>query len=261
MSILLPLYTYPWAGVWEPLYWEANKNPHLNFTVIINPCSGPCMNSLPPQEYITEIPKLSQYANIHKLGYVATNYTDKPIDDTLAEIRQWGKWPVLMNDSSMAVDGIFFDETPGLYQWQKHDYLTVAATEVRREDGGLGDGVVVHNPGTLPDPTWHYLDIADITVIFEDSFANFISAATFNAIKNFPSLANFSTQAFAVMVHSVGSVPDELTEWTARQMKELAGWNYVTDVSAVGEWWHSFPLILDVWVTEYAGASVCAGKR
>ncbi|KAF1953874.1 hypothetical protein CC80DRAFT_494129 [Byssothecium circinans] len=252
MSILLPLYTYPWPGVWEPLYWEANKNPHINFTVIINPCSGPCMDSLPPQVYIDEIPKLSQYTNIRKLGYVATNYTDKPIADTLAEVRQWGKWPALMTDSRMAVDGIFFDETPGLYHWQKHDYLTVAANEVRLNDSGLGQKLVVHNPGVLPDPIWHYLDIANITVIFENHFAAFISAVNFNALKSFPSRSNYPISAFAMMLHSMGSIPDELTEWTARQMKKLVEWNYATEVATVGEWWHSFPQTLDVWVTKYA---------
>ena len=100
------------------------------------------MDSLPPQVYIDEVPKIAQYANIRKLGYVATNYTNKPIADLLAEIRQWGKWPALMNDNRLAVDGIFFDETPGSYDWQKHDYLKVAAEEVRLEGSGLGEKVV-----------------------------------------------------------------------------------------------------------------------
>ncbi|CAI6341857.1 unnamed protein product [Periconia digitata] len=251
MSVLLPLYTFPWPGVWEPLYWEANKNPELNFTVVINPCSGPCMDALPPQAYIDEIPKLALYPNIRTLGYVATNYTDKPLVNTTAEIHRWGDWPNLMNSSKFAVDGIFFDETPGLYHWQKHDYLKAAADEVKK-DRNLGQKIVVHNPGTLPDYTWHYLDIADITVIFEDTFANFITAPRFNAIKDFPRLSNYSTDALSLMIHSMGNIPQELTEWTAEQTKELAGWNYATSVNELGEWWHSFPDIFDLWTTKYA---------
>ena len=82
----------------------------MNYTVIVNPCSGPCLNSLPEQPYIDEIPKLSKYPNIRKLGYVATNYTEKSIDTVLAEIHQYSLWPSLMNDTRMNVDGIFFDE-------------------------------------------------------------------------------------------------------------------------------------------------------
>jgi hypothetical protein len=198
------------------------------------------------------------------------------MEKTVGEIRQWGKWPELYNDSRMAVDGIFFDETPGLYDWKKHDYLKAVADEVRKADSGLGKKVVgeliaspytsqfpigsnksvclVHNPGTLPDPTWNYLDIANITVIFENHFASFIAAAKFNAIKNFPSLSGYPTSAFSMMLHSMGSIPDELTEWTATQMRSMAGWNYATDVSVVGEWWHSFPQTLDLWITGYGNS-------
>ena len=89
-------------------------------------------------------------------------------------------------------------------------------------------------------------------MIFENHFAAFISASTFNAIKNLPSLSGYPASAFAMMLHSTGSVPDELTEWTAKQMRKLAGGNYATEVAEVGEWWHSFPKTLDVWVSKYA---------
>jgi len=89
---------------------RAHKNPRLNYTVILNPCSGPCLNSLPEQAYIDEIPKLAAYPNIRKLGYVSTNYTDRLLETVLAEIRQYSLWPSVMNDTRMNVDGIFFDE-------------------------------------------------------------------------------------------------------------------------------------------------------
>lgn len=120
---------------------SAVNNPNVNFSVILNPCSGPCMSSLPEQVYITEIPNLKRYPNVKTLGYVATNYTDKSLDSVIAEIHQYALWPTLMNESRMAVDGIFFDETPGLYHWQKHDYLKAAADEVRKSEG-LGQKLV-----------------------------------------------------------------------------------------------------------------------
>jgi hypothetical protein len=123
------------------IVFRAGNNTNLSFNVILNPCSGPCLGSLPEPAYIEEIPKLKDYPNIRTLGYVATNYADKALDSVLAEIRQWESWPILMNDTRMAVDGIFFDEIPGLYQWQKHDYLKTATDTVQQSEL-LGDKLI-----------------------------------------------------------------------------------------------------------------------
>ncbi|KAF2710541.1 hypothetical protein K504DRAFT_405813 [Pleomassaria siparia CBS 279.74] len=255
MSILLPLYIYPNPGAWDPLYWVASNNPTLNLSVIINPCSGPCMGSLPEAPYLTEMPKLKNYANIRTLGYVATNYTNKPIDSLIAEIDTYAKWPALLNESRVAVDGIFFDETPGPYDWRAHDYLTLAKNEVK-SNAGLGQQVIVHNPGTIPYIPWNYLDLADITVIFEDTYANFIDVTTFNALKTLYTNANTTTSAFALMLHTVPNIPDELIDWTVKQMKEIAGWSYMSSVSVPGEYWHSFSTIFTLFVTKYAARTV-----
>ena len=75
------------------------------------------MSSLPEAPYISEIPRLRDYPNIKTLGYVATNYTDKALDDVLSEIERWSDWPSLLNDTRMSVDGILYvlfppDTTP-----------------------------------------------------------------------------------------------------------------------------------------------------
>lgn len=70
------------------------------------------MSSLPEAPYISEIPRLSDYPNIKTLGYVATNYTDKPLENVVAEIERWEDWPSLLNDSRMAVDGILYASVP-----------------------------------------------------------------------------------------------------------------------------------------------------
>jgi hypothetical protein len=89
------------------------------------------MGSLPDQVYLDEMPKLRAYPNIRTLGYVATNYADKPIDDVLAEIGMYAKWPKLSNDTKMRVDGIFLDETPSTYDAEEYEYLKIASQAVR----------------------------------------------------------------------------------------------------------------------------------
>ncbi|PSN60636.1 hypothetical protein BS50DRAFT_604619 [Corynespora cassiicola Philippines] len=239
MSILLPLYIYPWPGVWDPLYWAAGNNTNLNITVVVNPCSGPCLTGLPEAPYRTEIPKLKTYPNIRTLGYVATNWANKPIADLLSEIRRYAEWAAIMNDPSMAVDGIFFDETPGPYQWQSHDYLKVATDEVKGSQG-LGQRLVVHNPGVLPDHTWNYLDLADITVIFEDTYAALLDAQRFHALRDFQNASKRPKSALAIMMHTIPNVPDELLDWVVGQMRDMVGWSFVSSIGEPGEYWHSF---------------------
>jgi hypothetical protein len=87
------------------------------------------------------MPRLKDYPNIRSLGYVATNYTNKPIEDVMLEIRTYADWPHILSDERVAVDGIFFDETPGTYDWRWHDYLKVLRDEVKGAKG-LGEKVV-----------------------------------------------------------------------------------------------------------------------
>ena len=102
---------------------------------------------------------------------------------------------------------------------------------------------------------WNYLDLANTTVIFEDTFANFIDATKFNALKQFHSVTNLPTSAFSIMVHSIGNIPDELVTWTVTQMEHMAEWNFATNVATAGEYWHSFSAIFDLFIRHYGHLS------
>lgn len=90
------------------------------------------------------MPKLKDYPNIRTLGYVSTNYTNRPIEDVMLDIRTYAKWPQLLGslgNGTFGVDGIFFDETPGAYDWRAYEYLEIVGEEVRSHEG-LGEQVV-----------------------------------------------------------------------------------------------------------------------
>jgi hypothetical protein len=231
------------------------------------------------------MPKLKDWPNIRTLGYVATNYTNKPLDTVLAEIQTYANWTSILNNTKMAVDGIFFDETPGAYDWKAHDFLKAAADEVRRQPR-LGQQVVgtchpppansrlpvlsprtipqassppnlptlVHNPGAIPFIPWNYLDIANITVVFENTWTQWIDSTHYNDIKSLPANSNLTKDNFALMLHSVPSIPDDLLGWTAKAMKNMTGWNFVSSVGVAGEYWHSFSSVFGSWVSSYAAA-------
>jgi hypothetical protein len=54
------------------------------------------------------------------------------------------------------------------------------------------------------------------------------------------------------MLHSLGDVPSELIEWTAKEMKVMAAYNFATSTNTAGEYWHSFAAMLDTFITSYA---------
>ncbi|KAH8650859.1 Spherulation-specific family 4 [Tricladium varicosporioides] len=239
MSILLPLYVYPWPGVWDALYTTASTHPKVNFTVILNPCSGPCVNGTPEAPYLAEIPKLKLYPNIRTLGYVATNYTNKPIDRVIEEVKTYANWSSSLNDSRMAVDGVFFDEIPGLYHWQKYAYLG-QAKDVVKSSAGLGQQVIVHNPGTVPDRVWNYLNLSDITVVYEEAFTNWLDRTTFDTLSNFQNVSSHPKSELAIMLHSLPNLTDGLLKCVVGQLEGMVDWFFVTNVAVKNEYWHSF---------------------
>ncbi|KAF2270333.1 hypothetical protein CC78DRAFT_595915 [Lojkania enalia] len=243
MSILLPLYVYPTAGAWDPLYSAAKKYPDVDFTVIINPCSGPCMGSLPDQYYLNEVPKLHNYRNIRTLGYVATNYANKELSSVLAEIDTYANWPRLTNNTKFRVEGIFFDETPSEYVSYKYEYLDRASKYVRNGTR-FRDRFVVHNPGLispslLASPSIlqnSYMNLTDITVIFEETFSKFIDKPTFEALQ----AHRLRKSKLAVILHSMPNVAKRFLDFVVEQVEDAADWVFLTDISVKDEYYHGF---------------------
>lgn len=94
---------------------------------------GPGTDALPDGNYTREIPILTSFDNVRTVGYVATDYCQKSIDDTLAEIQTYANWP--MQDPPLQVDGIFFDETPAAYSNDSFQYLQSATNAVQSAEG------------------------------------------------------------------------------------------------------------------------------
>jgi hypothetical protein len=204
--------------------------------------------------------------------------------DVVNEIDIYARWANLLGDAKYSVDGIFFDEIPGTYDWQSHDYLKRAAEEVNFQNG-LGQQVIgmqivfsipyqnpsdvkrsrstkarlispllVHNPGQIPYPTWNYLDLANLTVVFEETYSNWLTASTFSSLKNLSSTVGYPKSAFALMLHSVPDIPAELVSWTADQMSQMADWNFVSSVK-MPDAWHSFSSLFTPFMTAYGGVN------
>ncbi|KAL5113581.1 hypothetical protein ACEQ8H_008529 [Pleosporales sp. CAS-2024a] len=221
----------------------AKAHRNVDFTVILNPCSGPCMGSLPDQVYLDEIPKLRAYPNIRTLGYVATDYADKPIDDLLAEIDMYSQWPQMSNKTNFRVDGIFLDETPSTYDADYYTYLQVAAQAVQNATT-FKDHFVAHNPGLVPTNILNsktvyqesYLNLTDLTVVFEEAFDKWLDKDTLDALQ----AHKISRATIAVLLHSLPHLTTRVLDFMVDQVEETADWLFLTDVSDTDEYYHSF---------------------
>ncbi|KAF2682317.1 hypothetical protein K458DRAFT_390806 [Lentithecium fluviatile CBS 122367] len=250
MSILLPLYIYPSAGAWNPLYTAAAEHPDISFTVIINPCSGPCRGSRPDQVYLNEIPKLKSFGNIRTLGYVATNYTSKAIDDVLADVNAWADWPKVFNNTKLKTDGVFFDETPSVYDLAAYRYLEKASRAVKNGTR-FRDRFVVHNPGFLAPSIisdkqllqHSYINLTDITVVFEETFDKFLLRENFDALQH----SKVRRSKLAIILHSLPDLSKRVLDYVVEQVQEGAEWLFLTDVKVKDEYYHTFsPIFEDV---------------
>lgn len=169
----------------------------------------------------------------------------------------------------MRVDGIFFDETPSQYMENKYEYLKTASQAVRNStrfrDHFVGASVsrvrcdwkkhfqltrnIVHNPGNItsllstlsdiPSSTAgapSYLNLADITVIYEETFAHFLEKSTFEVLQNH----KLKRSKLAVILHSLPVVSNKVLDFLVEQVEEAADWVFLTDVGVKDKYYHSF---------------------
>ncbi|KAM0719794.1 hypothetical protein Q7P37_003928 [Cladosporium fusiforme] len=231
-SVILPLYIYPLDDAWQPLYNALNATSDLNYTIVVNPDSGPGDSSLPNDDYFPAIQKLNTFPNVRTVGYVRTGYGNRTLSDVLQDISTYSGW----SNSSQGIEmhGIFFDEAPHEYSADHAQYMKEANDAVRDAVGIRGNKTIIHNPGVVPD-TGLELDTTDITVVFEQSFEEYRSLED-----SLTSLSGDRSE-YSFMVHSVPSKTnlqkfvDSLSHHAEYLFVTTADANYYNNFSASWE--------------------------
>ncbi|KAE9364773.1 hypothetical protein N431DRAFT_421961 [Stipitochalara longipes BDJ] len=245
-SIIFPLYIYPDPGVWDPLYATIVQHPTLTFILIINPSSGPGSSAIPDQHYTREIPKLNAFPNVKTVGYVSTNWGKREISEVLKDISTYSGWERNSKVKGLRVEGIFLDETPATFSLEGMKFLEKVKATMAFQPGLGADPLIIHNPGTIPDP--RYLASANLTVVFEGSYSTYKSSKMHKSISSFQRSSKSKREALACIVHSVSS-PTSGKRQTAndiiKELRGLAGSVFVTGLSvdyyaAFGERWQDF---------------------
>ncbi|KAF2868585.1 Spherulation-specific family 4-domain-containing protein [Massariosphaeria phaeospora] len=138
-SVIIPLYVYPSAGAWDPVYEMVLSYPRVQFTAIVNPHSGPGEGMLPNEDYLQAIQTLNSFSNVRTIGYVATTWFKRDLSSVLQDIAVYAGWG--NHDSSLAMSGVFFDEIPTGYSSELVSYLQTISKAVHNSHG-LRDGYV-----------------------------------------------------------------------------------------------------------------------
>ncbi|RHZ65347.1 spherulation-specific family 4 protein [Aspergillus thermomutatus] len=240
-KVFVPLYVYPAPGAWTPLEDVISKHPNVNFTVVINPGSGPGPDALPDANYTCEIPKLASYENVRLLGYVATTYAKRNISLVRQDIETYAAWPTNSSNPDLAVRGIFFDETPQQYDEEALAYLQELTDVVKKSPGFGPDHYVVHNPGAIPDS--RYLSTADSTVVFEATYDTFQERHGANLFAVIP---ESNRSQLCAVIHSVPeSVEGTALRGLVKQVRKVAEEIFITHLSSnyyasFGGQWNEF---------------------
>jgi hypothetical protein len=119
---------------------RVEARPTLNFTVIVNPSSGPGSSSVPDEQYYAAVAKLNAYDNVQTVGYVRTGYATRNITDVVDDVMVYAGWS--SNSSSIAMNGIFFDESPYEYSADAVEYMHTIAEVAKTSEGLKGNRTV-----------------------------------------------------------------------------------------------------------------------
>jgi hypothetical protein len=108
--------------------------------VIVNPSSGPGSSQFPDENYTPQLEKLNGYPNVDTVGYVRTGYATQNISLVVSEVATYAGWA--SKNSSLAIHGIFFDESPYEYSAAAVEYMHTINEAVKNSTGLQGDKIV-----------------------------------------------------------------------------------------------------------------------
>ena len=124
------------CGEYETDRTSLANHPKLNFTVVVNPHSGPGDKPAPNEQYTAAITQLSTYPNAQLLGYVRTGYATRNLSDVLDEISVYAGWSA--QSSSLTMHGIFLDEAPHEFSEAAVQFMRTVGQEIKGIEG-LGE--------------------------------------------------------------------------------------------------------------------------
>ncbi len=196
LEILYPLYNYPnWYDA-QTYIWNdiANAGDQVNITAIINPANGPGSSGDPNADYLYGLSDLMA-GGVNLLGYVFTDYGNRPLADVKADIDKY--YTDYVFSAGVTVSGMFFDQAATASDQALFDYYAELYTYAKSY---AEFNTVVLNHGINTSEA--YTQYSDINIIYEDNYANWLTY-TPDAY-----LSAYAADQFGALVHSTSSADD-----------------------------------------------------
>ncbi|KAF3935379.1 Spherulin-4 [Dactylellina cionopaga] len=221
-SITIPLYSYPGDGAkdWAPIFKALNSSSSTSFTIIINPDNGPGVG-YPDVNFQTGIKKLQSFPNAQVFGYVHQSHGERSIDEVEADLLSYASWRA--SSVNIALDGIFFDESPA----DKAHAAFVATVNNFAKVQGLS--TTIQNTGAIPDKEYFLpTQKTDITVIMEESFDEYSSTSA--QFDNLDIKYGVSKSAFSFIIYEAPTDTQSLRTAVTKMTKQ-AGHIFLSDLA------------------------------
>ena len=109
----------------------------LQFLVVINPNMTDGNGTFLNADYQEALPNLIGRSNVITVGYVSTNLGSRNITDVADDINSYGSL-----EENLAIDGIFFDQTPTIFTNDSLNYMTELDEFVKQHPGFSGLNIV-----------------------------------------------------------------------------------------------------------------------
>jgi hypothetical protein len=222
------------------------KHQENQFTIIINPENSSGNTTHPSTFFLEALKTLTVYPNVCVVGYIDTDYGKRENTSVFADVAAYATWSKRSNET--ALHGVYFDRTP----WQDNKtslakaYLHNITAAVRDSHGWANNlpGLVVHNPGHVPEVDLMSPEKPDLVVVFDGLYGDLPAPETLAAFREESAM----TRNELAMI--VRNVPVELGRVGMRKMiervKKQVEWWYVSDVQDdVGS---GFPSFFEDWL-------------
>jgi hypothetical protein len=212
LRLLIPAYFYPSGDGLKDWDRLLDSPVHADLVAIVNPADGPGDKADP--NYV-KIMERAAKADLTLIGYVATHYGKRPLDEVKADVDRWLRlYP--------GVEGIFFDEqNSGAdfvdYQAALYDYVR---TEKKLK-------LVVTNPGTTCASAYLTRPAADVCCIHEN-------AKGFDGLRLPDGADKLPASRFAALAYQVGTA--EAMRAGVADAAKKAGYVYLTDAEGDNPW-------------------------
>jgi hypothetical protein len=172
--------------------------------LILNPASGP--GTAPDPAFRAAVGS-AENAGTHVIGYIGTNYAQRPLAEAERYVRDYRKW--------YGVTGIFLDQTPTTGSHQIGYYRSLASF-IRRT---TPKATIWLNPGAYPDQS--YMSVGNVVMAFEGPYANYLRLRIPRWAHHYPATR---------FAHTVYATPGAVVANTVRLSRQRnAGYVYITN--------------------------------